>query len=403
MTEDFESYEFVEPRIADRFRGFLPVVVDVETGGFNHQTDALLEIAAVMIEMTPMGELRPGATHRFHVQPFHGSRMDPASLAVNGIDPHHPLRPALPEKEVLTQLFREIRKEVRERECTRAVLVGHNASFDLNFLNAAIARTDIKRNPFHPFSSFDTATLGGVAFGQTVLSRAIAAAGLEWDPNAAHSAIYDAERTAALFCIICNKFRSLYEDACERAPQLAQREPPPGGRRNRVGDGPPRYAWRRSGRLDRGARFGQHLLQLALLEHLGQDVRATEQFAFHVDLRVRRPVRVALERLAQFRVLEDVHVRELRAAGFERAHGRGGESALRKVRGTLHVEHDRVRLELFLDPLSNVHVLTSRPQDAASSPAHMPTLQMTSERSRRSIRDELAQFAGAGLAVATSC
>jgi ribonuclease T len=226
MTEDLESYEFVEPRIADRFRGFLPVVIDVETGGFNHQTDALLEIAAVMIEMTPMGELRPGPTHRFHVQPFHGSRMDPASLAVNGIDPHHPLRPALPEKEVLTQLFREIRKEVRDRECTRAVLVGHNASFDLNFLNAAIARTDIKRNPFHPFSSFDTATLGGVAFGQTVLSRAIVAAGLEWDPNAAHSAIYDAERTAALFCIICNKFRSLYEDACERAPQLTQREPP---------------------------------------------------------------------------------------------------------------------------------------------------------------------------------
>ena len=71
-----------------------------------------------------------------------------------------------------------------------------------------------------------TCGLGGVAFGQTVLSRAIAAAGLEWDPNAAHSAIYDAERTAALFCIICNKFRSLYEDACERAPQLTRPEPP---------------------------------------------------------------------------------------------------------------------------------------------------------------------------------
>ena len=154
-----EEYEFVEPRIADRFRGFLPVVIDVETGGFNHQTDALLEVAAVIIEMTPMGELRPSATHRYHVQPFHGSRMDPASMAVNGIDPHHPLRPAIPEKEALTQMFREIRKEVRERQCTRAVLVGHNASFDLAFLNAAIARTDIKRNPFHPFSSFDTATL----------------------------------------------------------------------------------------------------------------------------------------------------------------------------------------------------------------------------------------------------
>jgi ribonuclease T len=226
MTDDVSGYEFVEPRIADRFRGFLPVVVDVETGGFNHQTDALLEIAAVMIEMTPMGELRPGATQRYHVQPFHGSRMDPASLAVNGIDPHHPLRPAIPEKEALTQLFREIRKEVRDRECTRAVLVGHNSSFDLNFLNAAIARTDIKRNPFHPFSSFDTATLGGVALGQTVLSRAIVAAGLTWDPNAAHSAIYDAERTAALFCIICNRFRGLYEEAVERAPALAQPDPP---------------------------------------------------------------------------------------------------------------------------------------------------------------------------------
>ena len=214
-------------RIGNRFRGFLPVVIDVETGGFNASTDALLELAAVLIEMTPGGELRPGATFRYHVQPFHGSRLDPASLAVTGIDPYHPLRPAMPEKEALTQLFREVRREVRERECTRAILVGHNASFDLNFINAAIARTDIKRNPFHPFSSFDTATLAGVAFGQTVLSRAITAAGLDWDPNAAHSAIYDVEKTAALFCIICNRFRGLYEEARERAPQLAQREAPP--------------------------------------------------------------------------------------------------------------------------------------------------------------------------------
>jgi ribonuclease T len=224
MEQDFE---FVEPRICDRFRGFLPIVIDVESGGFNAQTDALLEVAAVVIEMTPMGELRPGTTYRYHVQPFHGSRLDPASLAVIGIDPHHPLRPAIPEKEAIGQLFREIRREVRDRQCTRAVLVGHNAAFDLAFLNAAVARTDIKRNPFHPFSCFDTATLGGVAFGQTVLSRAIVAAGLEWDPNAAHSAIYDAEQTAALFCIICNRFRSIYEEARERAPQLARPEPVP--------------------------------------------------------------------------------------------------------------------------------------------------------------------------------
>jgi len=208
-------------RIADRFRGFLPVVVDVETGGFNAATDALLELAAVLVEMTPGGALRPGDTFRYHVQPFHGSRIDPASLAVNGIDPHHPLRPAMPEKEALTQLFREVRRAVREAGCTRAVLVGHNASFDLNFLNAAVARSDLKRNPFHPFSSFDTATLGGVALGQTVLSRAVTAAGLDWDPSGAHSAIYDAERTAALFCAICNRFRFMYEEALERSPELA--------------------------------------------------------------------------------------------------------------------------------------------------------------------------------------
>jgi ribonuclease T len=222
---DDVSYEVEDAGIAGRFRGFLPVAVDVETGGFNANTDALLEIAAVIVEMTPGGELRPGANFRYHVQPFHGSRIDPASLAVNGIDPHHPLRPAMPEKEALTQLFREIRKAVRDTGCTRAVLVGHNASFDLGFVNAAVARTDIKRNPFHPFSSFDTATLGGVALGQTVLSRAVTAAGLAWNSGEAHSAIYDAERTAALFCTICNRFRFMYEEALERAPELAAREP----------------------------------------------------------------------------------------------------------------------------------------------------------------------------------
>ncbi|MCJ7451197.1 MAG: ribonuclease T [Steroidobacteraceae bacterium] len=218
------SEELQEIGISSRFRGFLPVAVDVETGGFNANTDALLELAAVVIEMTPFGELKPGATFRYHVQPFHGSRIDPASLAVNGIDPHHPLRPAMPEKEALTQLFREIRKAVRDTGCTRAVLVGHNASFDLGFLNAAVARNDIKRNPFHPFSSFDTATLGGVALGQTVLSRAVSAAGLDWHADSAHSAIYDAERTATLFCKICNRFRFMYEEALERAPELATPE-----------------------------------------------------------------------------------------------------------------------------------------------------------------------------------
>ncbi len=193
--------------MARRFRGFLPVVVDVECGGFNPNTDALLEIAAVLLEIQGDGTLMPGESWRYHVQPFPGANLEPASLAVTGIDPFHPLRPAIPEKEALTRLFKEIRRAMKDNDCTRAILVGHNAYFDLNFINAAIARTDIKRNPFHPFSSFDTATLAGVAYGQTVLGKALQAAGIEWDSGAAHSAAYDAQKTAELFCKICNAMK----------------------------------------------------------------------------------------------------------------------------------------------------------------------------------------------------
>lgn len=199
-----------KPAMAGRFRGFLPVVVDVETGGFNARTDALLEIAAVLLEYD-QDLLKRGTTHRFHVKPFEGSNMDPASLAVNGIDPDHPLRPAIDERDALQRIFREVRRAVRESQCQRAILVGHNASFDLAFLNEAIDRTGIKRNPFHPFSSFDTATLCGVAFGQTVLARAVAAAGLEWDEESAHSAAYDAEITADVFCEIVNRFQPVFD------------------------------------------------------------------------------------------------------------------------------------------------------------------------------------------------
>ena len=194
--------------MARRFRGFLPVVIDVECGGFNPNTDALLEIAAVLVEIQGDGTLLPGESWRYHVQPFPGANLEPASLAVTGIDPFHPLRPAIPEKEALTRLFKEIRRAMKDNDCTRAVLVGHNAYFDLNFINAAIARTDIKRNPFHPFSSFDTATLAGVAYGQTVLGKALQAAGIEWDSGAAHSAAYDAQKTAELFCKICNSMKA---------------------------------------------------------------------------------------------------------------------------------------------------------------------------------------------------
>ena len=197
--------------MAQRFRGFLPVVVDVETGGFNAKTDALLEIAAVLLSFDAQGLLRRDETFRYHVKPFEGANMDPASLAVNGIDPNHPLRPAIDERDALQRVFREVRRAIREANCTRAILVGHNAAFDLGFLNEAIERAAIKRNPFHPFSSFDTATLCGVAFGQTVLSRAVKAAGMEFDESSAHSAAYDAEITADVFCEIVNRFRPVFE------------------------------------------------------------------------------------------------------------------------------------------------------------------------------------------------
>ena len=198
-------------RICDRFRGFLPVVIDVETGGFIASTDAVLEIAATTVRMDADGLLAVHRTHNFHVQPFEGANIEPAALEVNGIDPTHPLRLALPEKEALQRIFKQIRQAVRDNDCTRAVLVGHNSFFDLGFVNAASDRAGLKRNPFHPFTSFDTATLGGVAFGQTVLSRIAKAAGFPWDSASAHSALYDAKITADIFCAIVNGIKPVYE------------------------------------------------------------------------------------------------------------------------------------------------------------------------------------------------
>ena len=204
--------------MANRFRGFLPVVVDVETGGFNALTDALLEIAAVLLDIDVNGNLVRSETIRYHVKPFEGANIEEASLAVNGIDPDHPLRPAIDERDALQRTFREVRRAIRDQRCSRAVLVGHNAHFDLGFLNQAVMRSTIKRNPFHPFSCFDTATLCGVAYGQTVLARAAIAAGLGWDEEQAHSASYDAEVTADLFCDVVNRYRDIFETTLANAP-----------------------------------------------------------------------------------------------------------------------------------------------------------------------------------------
>ncbi len=195
--------------MAQRFRGFLPVIVDVETGGFNSQTDALLEIAAVTIRMDQDGYLHRHETFSFHVEPFEDANIEQAALDFTGINLDCPDRMAEPELMVMTDLLSAVRRAVKENGCTRAVIVGHNAHFDLNFVNAVIDRCNIKRSPFHPFSVFDTATLAGLAFGQTVLAKACQVAGLEFSNSAAHSAAYDAEKTAELFCVIVNRWKEL--------------------------------------------------------------------------------------------------------------------------------------------------------------------------------------------------
>ncbi|GAB3286267.1 ribonuclease T [Parahaliea aestuarii] len=193
--------------MCDRFRGFLPVVVDLETGGFNSATDAILEIAASIVRMDSDGMLSVHRTVNFNVHPFEGANIEQAALDFTGIDPWHPFREAIPEEQALTEMFQVVRKEIKDQGCNRAILVGHNAHFDAGFVNAAVARCGIKRNPFHPFSHFDTATLAGLAYGQTVLARACSEAGITFDNNEAHSAAYDAERTAELFCEIVNRWK----------------------------------------------------------------------------------------------------------------------------------------------------------------------------------------------------
>jgi ribonuclease T len=192
-----------------RFRGYLPVVVDIETAGFNAKKHALLEIAAVIVEFDANRDLFITERYSTHVIPFKNAELDEAALKFNGIDPHHPFRMAVEELEALQLLFAPIHKAIKRNNCKRAILVGHNPAFDVSFLNAAIHRTKIKRSPFHPFSSFDTATLGGLVYQQTVLSKIAQTAGISWEDEKAHSALYDAEKTAELFCLIVNRWKQL--------------------------------------------------------------------------------------------------------------------------------------------------------------------------------------------------
>ena len=195
--------------MAARFRGYLPVVVDIECGGFNAKTDAILEISAVILGFDGNGQLAIEQTFFQRVVPFKGANIEEAALKFTGIDPFHPLRIAKGEKEVFEDMYRMIRTAIKANHCKRAILVAHNAHFDHGFINAASDRHNIKRNPFHPFSSFDTATLSGLAYGQTVLARACEAANIEFSNTEAHSAKYDAYKTAELFCGIVNRWQKL--------------------------------------------------------------------------------------------------------------------------------------------------------------------------------------------------
>lgn len=185
----------------------MPVVVDVETGGFDARKDALLEVAAVILKMDDNGIFSIDEQISKHIIPFEGANMDPKSMAINGIDPYHPFRFAVNEHDALSEIFKVIRQAMKKNGCKRAIMVGHNTIMDLNFVNAAAERCKISRNPFHPFSTFDTVSFAGLAYGQTVLSRAVQAAGIEWDNEHAHSAAYDAAKTAELFCNIVNRWR----------------------------------------------------------------------------------------------------------------------------------------------------------------------------------------------------
>jgi len=197
------------PNMSNRFRGYLPVVLDLETGGFNPGTDALLESAIAIIQMNDSGFLELGETLSFNIKPFQGANIEDAALQFTGIDPDHPFRYAIDEKEALEKMFSKVRKEIKRTGCHRAIVVAHNASFDHSFLCRAAERCEIKRNPFHPFSTFDTATLAGLAYGQTVLARACEAAGISFNNDEAHSAAYDCNKTAELFCQIVNKWERL--------------------------------------------------------------------------------------------------------------------------------------------------------------------------------------------------
>jgi len=188
----------------DRIRGYLPVVIDVETGGFDHKHDALLEICAVIIGLDDTGEFFNKEVIHFHIEPFTGAKIDSSALEFNKIDVDNPFRLAVSEHKALSQIFQSVNNEIESENCSRAILVGHNAFFDLGFIKSATDRAKLK-SPFHKFSTIDTVSLSALCFGETVLAKAAIKAKIDWDDSEAHSALYDTQKTAELFCHIFNQ------------------------------------------------------------------------------------------------------------------------------------------------------------------------------------------------------
>jgi ribonuclease T len=188
-----------------RFGSYLPVIVDIETGGVVCETDAILELSASYLRLDKHGILHASEPDTYHVLPFKGANLNPKAMAIHGIDPYHPFRFAKEEGEILEAFYAVVWEKVKAAGCRRATLVGHNAHFDLNFLNAANKREKIKDSPFHAFTCLDTATLGAVFYGKTVLASALQVAGIPYNKDEAHAASYDVDVTAKLFCKIINE------------------------------------------------------------------------------------------------------------------------------------------------------------------------------------------------------
>ena len=191
--------------LKERFRKFLPVVVDLETGGFDSKKNAILEIAIQLIDEED-SRLVLGEPHRFHIEPFKDLIVDNEALEFLKLDLNHPLRVAVEEEFAIKEIFKIINQQKNKYECSRAILVGHNAFFDHSFLLEACLRNNIKKSPFHPFSLIDTVSLGVLATKQTVLARICNEMGISYDNEEAHSAAYDAMVTAQVFCKIINDF-----------------------------------------------------------------------------------------------------------------------------------------------------------------------------------------------------